>query len=213
MDEERNLTEENNLDEKRMLNEEAWTYLDEAMFTSSLISKKEREKGEVDDINDIYPRTKAETEHMDEMLNRAEEVVEHPGDRDYVERYNMLREIVDWSKKRHSTWMWSLICGALLGAGIFYYFKKDQEDDILRAKVEREQVQQWKTVKVGQTDYDKCPSQHANDAYSQRLTSADKYKRYKLIDYKSRSESALKSAGEYKQRADTAQQRNVKSRI
>ena len=182
MDEERNLTEENNLDEKRMLNEEAWTYLDEAMFTSSLISKKEREKGEVDDINDIYPRTKAETEHMDEMLNRAEEVVEHPGDRDYVERYNMLREIVDWSKKRHSTWMWSLICGALLGAGIFYYFKKDQEDDILRARVEREQVQQWKTVKVGQTDYDKCPSQHANDAYSLRLTSADKYKMYKLIE-------------------------------
>ena len=210
MDEEKNLNEENildaenNLDEERMLNEEAWTYLDEAMFTSSLISKKEREKGVVDDINDIYPRTKAETEHMDEMLNRAEEVVEHPGDRDYVERYNMLREIVDWSKKRHSTWMWSLICGALLGAGIFYYFKKDQEDDILRARVEREQVQQWKTVKVGQTDYDKCPSQHANDAYSLRLTSADKYKMYKLIDYKSWSESALKSAGEYKQRADTA---------
>ena len=116
----------------------------------------------------------------------------------------MLREIVDWSKKRHSTWMWSLIAGALLGAGIFYYFKKDQEDDILRAKVEREQVQQWKTVKVGQTDYDKCPSQHANDAYSLRLTSADKYKMYKLIDYKSWSESALQSAGEYKQRADTA---------
>ena len=92
MDEEKNLNEENildaenNLDEERMLNEEAWTYLDEAMFTSSLISKKEREKGVVDDINDIYPRTKAETEHMDEMLNRAEEVVEHPGDRDYVAR-------------------------------------------------------------------------------------------------------------------------------
>ena len=119
---------------------------------------------------------------MDEMLNRAEQVAEDRNDEKYNERYCMLREIVDWSLKRHSTWKWSLICGALLGAGIFYYFKSDQEDSILRAKAEREQVEQWKTVKVAPTAYDKCPDQHANDAWTLRLSTAEKYKMYTLIE-------------------------------
>jgi hypothetical protein len=191
-------------EEKVMLNEEAWEHLDEAMFTSSLISDKEREKGMVDDVDDIYPRTKEETEYMDEQLQLALEKAKEPNEESFAERYSMLREIVDWSKKRHSTWMWSLIAGALLGAGIFYYFKKDQEEDILRAKVEKEQVQQWKTVKVSQISYDKCPGQHANDAWSLRLTSAEKYKMYKLIDCKIYTEGALRDADTYKQRADTA---------
>jgi hypothetical protein len=116
----------------------------------------------------------------------------------------MLREIVDWSLKRHSTWKWSLIAGALLGAGIFYYFKKDQEEDIRRAKIEREQVKEWHPIDVAQTPFDKCPDSHANNAYSLRLTAADKYKMYKLIDLKSSVEYNQKSSQEYGQRADTA---------
>ena len=200
------------MDEEKMLNEDALNYLDEAMFTSSLISDKERKNGRVEDIDDIYPRTRKEALHMDDMLNRAEQVVEDRSNEDYAERYSMLREIVDWSLKRHSTWMWSLIAGALLGAGIFYYFKKDQEDDILRAKVEREQVEQWKTVKVAQTDYKKCPDEHANNAYSLRLTSADKYKMYKLVNYKMWATSSEKTAADYKQRADTATTKDRKEK-
>jgi hypothetical protein len=192
------------MDEEKVLNEEALDFLDEAMFTSSLISDKERQNGRVEDVDDIYPRTKAEAEYMDEMLNRAEQVAEDRNDEKYNERYCMLREIVDWSLKRHSTWKWSLICGALLGAGIFYYFKSDQEDSILRAKAEREQVEQWKTVKVAPTAYDKCPDQHANDAWTLRLSTAEKYKMYTLIDYKQRTESSLREVSEYKQKADTA---------
>ena len=191
-------------EEKVMLNEEAWEHLDEAMFTSSLISDKEREKGMVDDVDDIYPRTKEETEYMDEQLQLALEKAKEPNEESFAERYSMLREIVDWSKKRHSTWMWSLIAGALLGAGIFYYFKKDQEDDILRAKVERKQVEEWKESKVAQTAFDKCPEQHAHDAWTLRLTGADKYKTYKLIDLKSWVISSETSSKEYAQRADTA---------
>lgn len=192
------------MEETRMINEEAIGYLDEAMFTSSLISKKERQNAEVKDMDNIYPRTKAETEHMDKMLQRATETVVDPREEFYAERYSMLREIVDWSKKRHKTWMWSLIGGALIGAGIFYYYMKEQEDDIARAKADREQVEQWKTIKVSSTAYDKCPAQHADDAWTYRMSSAEKYKTYKLVDYKIWTEGALKSAADYKQRADTA---------
>ena len=151
-------------EETVMRNAEAWDHLDEAMFTSSLISDKEREKGVVDDGEDIYPRTKEEALHMDEELKLAMETAQEPDEENFAERYGMLREIVDWSLKRHSTWKWSLIAGALLGAGIFYYFKKDQEEDIRRAKIEREQVKEWHPIDVAQTPFDKCPDSHANNA-------------------------------------------------
>lgn len=190
--------------DKVLLNEDAWGYLDDAMFTSSLISDKERQKGEVDDVEDIYPRTKEEALYMDEQLQHAMETAKEPNEENFAERYGMLREIVDWSLKRHSTWKWSLIAGALLGAGIFYYFKKDHEEDIRRAKIEREQVKEWHPIDVVKTPFDKCPDEHANNAYSLRLSAADKYKMYKLIDLKSSVEYNQKSSKEYGLRADTA---------
>ncbi|MBO7068258.1 MAG: hypothetical protein J6W52_06215 [Bacteroidaceae bacterium] len=189
--------------EEHILNNEALQYLDEAMFTSSLISKKERKKGETDWDN-VYPRKKSETMKMAALLAKADEVVEEPNDTEYRERYDTLKEIVEWSQKRHRTWMWSLIAGALLGAGIFYYYFNDQKEDIARAKAEREQVEQWKEIKVQQTTWNACPSEHANDAYTMRLSSAQHYKTYKLIDYKRYAESSQKRSKEWLQRADTA---------
>ena len=190
-------------EETVMLNEEAWEHLDEAMFTSSLIPKKDKEALETEWDN-VYPRTKEETMHMDEELQLAMQTAKDPNEENFAERYGVLREIVDWSLKRHSTWKWSLIAGALLGAGIFYYFKKDQEEDIRKAKVEREQVQQWQPMKVTQTPFEKCPSQHANNAWALRLTAADKYKMYELINLKDNVEYSLKRSNENAQRADTA---------
>lgn len=198
-------------EETVMLNEEAWEHLDEAMFTSSLIPKKDKEALETEWDN-VYPRTKEETMHMDEELQLAMQTAKDPNEENFAERYGVLREIVDWSLKRHSTWKWSLIAGALLGAGIFYYFKKDQEEDIRKAKVEREQVQQWQPMKVTQTPFEKCPNEHANSAWELRLTAADKYKMYELINLKCNVESSLKSSNEYAQRADTATTQERKER-
>ena len=186
-----------------MLNADALGYLDEAMFTSSLISKKEREAKETDWGN-VYPRTKGETEQMEQLLQKANPVVEDPRDQAYSERYQALSEVVDWSKKRHASWTWKLIAGALLGAGIFYYFYHDQQEDIARAKVEQEQVNQWKEISVAEMPFSACPTEHASDAYAMRLTSAEKYKIYKLIDLKVSVETSDKSAKEYQQQADTA---------
>ena len=189
--------------EEQILNNEALAYLDEAMFTSSLIKKKDRKKGETSWDN-VYPRRKSETEKMAALLEKAEEVVEDSNDEEYRERYDRLKEIVEWSKKRHRTWMWSLILGALLGAGIFYYYHNDQKKDIARAKADREQVEQWKEDKVQQTTWKACPSEHAKDAYTLRLSTAQKYKTYKLIDLKHSAENSEKTSKEWLQRADTA---------
>ena len=91
-------------DEERMLNEDALDLLDEAMFTSSLISDKERKKGKVDDWDNVFPTTREDTERMEQLLDKAEEVVEDPTEQAYAERLNDLREVVDWSKKRHRSW-------------------------------------------------------------------------------------------------------------
>lgn len=141
-----------------MLNDEALQYLDEAMFTSSLISKKERKKGRTDWEN-VYPRTKRETQQMADLLAKAAEVVEDPNDEEYRERYDALDDIVEWSQQRHRTWVWSLIAGALLGAGIFYYFHGEQKKDIARAKAEREQVEGWKEEQLKPLAWKDCPKE------------------------------------------------------
>lgn len=189
--------------EEQIVNSEALEYLDEAMFTSSLISKKDRKKGETDWDN-VYPRTKAETQKMADLLAKANEVVEDPTDENYSERYNTLMEIVEWSQTRHRTWVWSLIAGALLGAGIFYYYHNEQKEDIARAKAEQAQVEEWQEQKVESVAWKNCPSEHASDAYTLRLSSAQKYKTYKLIDLKRSAEYNDKESATWQQRADTA---------
>ena len=124
-----------------MLNDDALDLLDEAMFTSSLISNKERKNGRVNDWESVFPASREETERMEQLLDKAEEVVEDPTEQAYAERLSDLRDVVDWSKKRHRSWTWKLIAGALVGAGIFYYFENDQKDDIERAKADLAAVQ------------------------------------------------------------------------
>lgn len=193
-------------------NDQALAYLDEAMFASSQISDEERANGQTD-WDKVYPRTKAETEYMDDMLQRASQVAGNPGDPDYAERYNRLSEIVEYSKKRHSTWKWSLIVGALISAAVFYYFKGQSEKDAAQRKIELEQVTQWEESKVSSTTWDKCPDKHADNAWSLRLASADKFKMYKLINLKMWTESRLKSAKSYKESADTSRVQETKDKF
>ena len=66
------------MDEERILNEQALDLLDEAMFTSSIISNKERKNGRLDEWDNVFPTSRKETERMEQLLNQAEAVVEDP---------------------------------------------------------------------------------------------------------------------------------------
>ena len=122
------------MDEEKMLNDDALDLLDEAMFTSSLITDKERKNGRVNDWDSVFPTSREETERMEQLLDKAEDVVEDPTEQAYAERLSDLRDVVDWSKKRHRSWTWKLIAGALVGAGIFYYFENDKFRKIRRIR-------------------------------------------------------------------------------
>lgn len=163
------------MDDEKILNASALSYLDQ------LDSSR-------------YPRTKSEADKMSEVLQQAYDAADNTKDEVFVERYQTLRGIADWSQKRHKSWQWTLVVAALVGAAVLYFFQYRQQSDILQARVDREQVAQWKTVKVNHIDFDVCPSEQSSDEYSMRLTSAERYKVYKLVDLKRR---ALADSAQY----------------
>ena len=90
----------------------------------------------------------------------------------------------EWLRKRHKTWQWTLVVAALLGAAVLYLVQYKQQNALLQARADREQVAQWKAISVGRVDFDMCPTEQGSDSYVMRLVSADRYKTYKLTDLK-----------------------------
>lgn len=85
-----------NLVNDKVVNDKALDLLDEAMFTSSLISDREREQGRVDTWDNVYPTTREETDRMEQLLDEAERVADAPNEDDYSQRLHDLREVEDW---------------------------------------------------------------------------------------------------------------------
>lgn len=199
------------MDEERMLNEEALDLLDEAMFTSSLITDRERKHGRVSDWESVFPTSRAETERMEQLLDKAEDVVEDPTEQTYAERLSDLRDVVDWSKKRHRSWTWKVIFGALVGAGIFYYFENDHKDDIERAKADLAAVQAWDSTEVAINVGD-VSAEYKENHYSDRLTSPKNFKMYELSQIKSYKEYQEREAVRIQAMADTTKAEDLKEK-
>ena len=199
------------MDEEKMLNDDALDLLDEAMFTSSLITDKERKNGRVNDWDSVFPTSREETERMEQLLDKAEDVVEDPTEQAYAERLSDLRDVVDWSKKRHRSWTWKLIAGALVGAGIFYYFENDQKDDIERAKADLAAVQAWDSTEVALNVGD-VSAEYKDAHYNDRLTSPKNFKMYELSQIKSYKEYQEKEAVRVQAMADTTKAEDLKEK-
>lgn len=199
------------MDEEKMLNDDALDLLDEAMFTSSLITDKERKNGRVNDWDSVFPTSREETERMEQLLDKAEDVVEDPTEQAYAERLSDLRDVVDWSKKRHRSWTWKLIAGALVGAGIFYYFENDQKDDIERAKADLAAVQAWDSTEVALNVGD-VSAEYKDGHYNDRLTSPKNFKMYELSQIKSYKEYQEKEAVRVQAMADTTKAEDLKEK-
>jgi len=199
------------MDEEKMLNDDALDLLDEAMFTSSLITDKERKNGRVNDWDSVFPTSREETERMEQLLDKAEDVVEDPTEQAYAERLSDLRDVVDWSKTRHRSWTWKLIAGALVGAGIFYYFENDQKDDIERAKADLAAVQAWDSTEVALNVSD-VSAEYKDAHYNDRLTSPKNFKMYELSQIKSYKEYQEKEAVRVQAMADTTKAEDLKEK-
>lgn len=188
-------------------NARAWELLDEAMFTSSLIKKKEREKGEVK-TDHIYPATKEETERMETLLQQAMDAADDPNEPEFREKYDMLNEIVQWSKGRYRTWSWVLIGGVALFIVFLFYLRGQKNDEMEQRKANLAQVEKWTPCDTTIT-FETCANPGKIN-YNEYIQTANKWKGYKLEDYKNRILSCEKSIADYQTKIDTCTDKDRK---
>lgn len=188
-------------------NEEAYGFLDAAMCTSSNITAVDENNLTVD-VDDIYPCSEAECDEMDHLLDQAKAAVKDPNDKFFHERYGELRDIVDWSRKKHWTFKWSLIAGCILSIFIMFYISEQVASDRQSIEAKVEGIKNWQ-----KQDTTIAFADCRTDSLVSSLTVANIHKAYKLGTIKRNYEDALEHVEDYKQRLDTAQSREQKKAI
>lgn len=185
-------------------NEKAYEFLDAAMCTSSNITVEDANKQTVD-IDDVYPCSEAECDEMDRLLDRAQAEVKDKNDQFFKERYDELRDIVKWSRKKHWTFKWSLIAGCILSIFIMFYISGEVATDRARIEAKVNGIKNWQ-----KQDTTIAFADCRTDSLVYSLANANAHKAYQLGSIKRNYEDALENIATYKQRLDTAQSRERK---
>ena len=185
-------------------NEKAYEFLDAAMTTSSHITAEDENKQTVN-IDDVYPCSEAECDEMDRLLDRAQAEVKDPNDKFFKERYDELREIVSWSRKKHWTFKWSLIAGCVLSIFIMFYLAGQVASDRQSIEAKVNGIKNWQ-----KQDTTIAFADCRTDSLVYSLARANEHKAYKLGHIKKNYENALENVEDYKQRLDTTQSRELK---
>ena len=124
------------------VNSEAYELLDKAMFTSSHVSVRDKERGEVE-IDDIYPITLEEANEMEHLLDQAESVAGNPRDTFFQDRLRELRGIVNWSKKRHWNFSWVIVVGVIVSVFILSECSDHRESKVKEVEKNVSIVENW----------------------------------------------------------------------
>jgi hypothetical protein len=185
-------------------NEKAYEFLDAAMCTSSHITIEDENQQTVN-IDDVYPCSEAECDEMDRLLDRAQAEVKDKNDQFFKERYEELREIVKWSRKKHWTFKWSLIAGCILSIFIMFYISEQVASDRQAIEAKVEGIKNWQ-----KQDTTIAFADCRTDSLVYSLANANAHKAYRLGHLKKSHEKALESVEEYKNRLDTTQNRELK---
>ena len=189
---------------------QAWQYLDDALFTSKHVKSKDIEAGSTEWEN-VYPTSLEEADKMDALIDKAEETIGDQRDEDFNQRVNDLRDITAWSRRRHKTWKWSLIAGAIISAIVFYYFNSSNKEDIKKSEDAVALVKNW--TEADTTITYKQASATNNIDYNKRLFNANFYKVYLLNDIKHKEKDYSKYAADFAHMADTASNEKNKERF
>lgn len=185
-------------------NEKAYEFLDAAMCTSSHITAID-ENNQTVNIDDVYPCSEAECDEMDRLLDRAQAEVKDKNDQYFKERYDELRDIVKWSRKKHWTFKWSLIAGCILSIFIMFYISAEVAGD--RRKIENKvnTIKNWEkqdtTIAMEDLKLDSLPFD---------LKRANVHKAHTLGGLKSGYKRSLEEVASYKAKLDTVQDREQK---
>ncbi len=188
-------------------NAEAYELLDAAMTTSSHITEKDKE-GNTVDVDDIYPCSLEECDEMDALLDKAEEAAQDKRDEFFRERLAELREIVDWSRKKHWTFKWPLIFGCIVSIFLLNWCHSDAEDDLKRATRDYEMVDNW-----AEQDTTVAWNNCERGSFGIEYKSANAYKLTKLQSLKRRYEDVATTIDGLKGRQTYAENQHAKDSL
>lgn len=195
------------MDEKT-INQGAVRLLDEAAFTSSKVSRKERESGNVGEEN-MYPASKAETDRMAELLRQAQSAADDPQEAEFQEKYEVLDGIVKWSYGRYRTWNWGLVIGVVLFALLLLWGRNSNQNKAEKYKGYAAQVEAWTPCDTTIT-WEKSGVE--GYTYDVTFANANNWKRAELAYAKNNYNSYLKTADGYSKNTDTASTQESKEK-
>ncbi len=186
-------------------NSEAYGYLDDAMFTSSHIKVRDKERGVVD-VDDIYPITREEAEEMDRHLDKAQAALKDPSDGFFHERYNELRDIVAWSLQRHWTFSWKMIAAVVVSLFVFKACSESDQAEANKHKASIESIEAWEetdtTIAIESITPEMAAQMYHYSNYG-NYASAKVFKMYQLGEQASFYHNSQKYVEEYTAKIDT----------
>ncbi len=174
-------------------NEEAYGYLDKAMAIA-------------------YPTTLEETLEMEKYLKLADEAVQDRNDNYYRSCADELRDIADWSKKRHWNFSWLLIVGVIVTVFLVNLWSEQKVKDLEEERAVLAKIESWEeqelTLEMAPEGMDS-----SYDRYKVQFNSANDYKSYWLAFHNNCYFDYIKSVEEERAKLDTASTREMKSII
>lgn len=159
---------------------------------------------EISDAEDIYPCSREECKKMDSLLDEAAQNVNDPNDVWFQQAHAEVKDIVNWSLKKHWTFKWGLILGCILALFALKFMSGCALKDTEEAKERIKTVEAWQEQKPYTLAFEKCQGQIEYGAYYKNLNDPKMCKQWELNHNKSWYNDYIKKEKEERKKADTA---------
>ena len=115
-------------------NEKAEQLFLELLDIPKRAAKKKKKGKEVED-DDFYPTSMDETLRMEALLDQVDEAIEDRSDSEFVGYVDWMRNVLNWSKKRHWEFAWWIVICVLVVSIFFLVQANKEKDDMLKVKI------------------------------------------------------------------------------
>lgn len=127
-------------------NDEAYELLWEATCVSSHVNDVDKAAGTTDEEN-VYPTSAEEVDKMEELVDKAAQALKEP-DSAFSQRVGELRDIIEWSRKRHWQFNWRIIAGAIVSAFLLPMFLGADQNHVREMQNNVAKVNKWEPVEL-----------------------------------------------------------------
>ena len=127
-------------------NDEAYELLWEATCVSSHVNDVDKAAGTTDEEN-VYPTSAEEVDKMEELVDKAAQALKEP-DSAFSQRVGELRDIIEWSRKRHWQFNWRIIAGAIVSAFLLPMFLGADQNHVRELQNNVAKVNKWEPVEL-----------------------------------------------------------------